>query len=83
MFVCANWATKTRNCVDRFDESRLIGLHFDSAERLASKHGLRVRREAPLGPNEGLTADKLSNRIDIECDSTAASCVVVRILGTG
>ncbi len=39
MYVCDEMGDQDPELRDRFDESQLVGLHFDSAERLASKHG--------------------------------------------
>ena len=83
-WLCPSGGTgATAKCRDRFDANQLVGMRFDAASRLANAHGFRLRRYAPLRPDEGLTANELSARIDVECESATPNCVVLRVLRLG
>jgi hypothetical protein len=83
IYVCDNVRElrAVEGCAGRFDAGQLIGMRLPAAEKRAEAHGFTVRKVAPGAG--ALLEEAESNRLDVECDTPARDCTVVRIVKRG
>jgi hypothetical protein len=83
IWVCLQRFPPQRGCTHRFDAGLLVGLKLEAAGRLATVHGYKVERVAPLADGEYLILDFEPGRLDVETDGTSENANVVRFAGQG